>query len=179
MKKLILFGCLGLVAFSVFVRPRASVKEQILRGPASVLPHVQGKVGMAFKIEIRPLLPVVANAGDPILLEATVSSKRDVAQADFAWSLPEGIISDGPVTGSLGALKAGEVRVIRFSGVSQTAENKHIHLHVSRLVGRERLGATTQYNTRDEHVIAEKMRTKAEWLEQHASESGVRQKIVQ
>lgn len=168
-----------LVAGVYTLRPKESVKERILRRPASVRPRVQGKAGAAFTVEIRSLVPVVANAGDPILLEASISSRRDVEQVEFAWNLPEGVVTQTSLTGSLGSLKAGEVRTLTLQATSQSALNKQIHLHVYKTVVGDRIGVTAQYNTRDELIIEKRMQTKAEWLEQRAAESGARLKIVQ
>ena len=160
-----------------------SHKEQVLRGPSSVgqaQPHkIHSKVSGQYDVEIRSLKSPVADAGDQISLEATITSVQDVEAAFFAWNLPEGIQPLSAVTGDLGPLKAGETKTVILQATSATEENKHIHLHVYKLEGAERLGVMTQYNTRDQEKIEARLRTKAENLATQNASGEERQKIMQ
>lgn len=176
---------LGLVAASTFGfwemkrYPALSHKEQVLRGPASHAHKVHAKVSGQYEVEIRSLQSPVAEAGDQILLEATITSLQDVDAAYFAWNLPEGVLPTSAITGELGPLHVGETKTVTLQAVSATEENKHIHLHVYKMEAGEKLGSMTQYNTRDQEKIEARLRTKAENLAIQNGASENRQKIMQ
>jgi hypothetical protein len=169
------------VAFVSFQtkQPKLTHKETVLRGPASHQHKVNAKVSGNYQVEIRSLKSPVSEAGDQISLEATITSVQDVDMAYFAWNLPEGVRAQSPLTGELGPLATGESKTIVLEATSATEENQHIHLHVFRKVDGENLGLMTQYNTRDQEKIEERLRTKAENLAAKQASGEARQKIMQ
>jgi hypothetical protein len=186
MKKLT-FGILGLSTVAVLVATLSfktksqtlTHKERVLRGPASQTHRVNAKVSGHYQVEIRSLKSPVAESGDQISLEATITSVQAVDMAYYAWNLPEGVQAQSALTGELGPLEAGETKTIVLEATSATEENKHIHLHVFKKVNGENLGLMTQYNTRDQDKIEARLRTKAENLAAKNASGETRQKIMQ
>ena len=159
--------------------PRASGKQETLRGPASEKPRANEKANGQFNVEIESLEAPASEAGAPVRLRATISSKMDVNEVYFAWNLPRGVTASVPVEGSIGGLQAHEEKTIEFVGTSDSAENQQIHLHVFRKVGGQAMGKMTQYNTKDQERIERTLQTKAEMLETQAAESNQQLKVIQ
>ncbi len=169
----------GTVAFAIAKDQVAGHKSHVLRGPASKAAHVQGKASGLFDVEIIPASAPVSQAGQTFALDASITAKHDVEDVQFAWNLPEGISASSAIKGSLGPMKAGEVKHLSLTAVSGTAENRRIHLHVYKQHGREAMGMMSQYNTVDEEKIEQKIRTKAEILQSNSASGGQRLKVVQ
>ena len=121
------------------VRPINAEQRKALR--------LQGKGSASFVVDVQSLVNPVTAAGSPISLSVTVTSQFDSDAVYFAWDVPAEITPSSAIRGLIGPMVSGVPQTITFQAISETAENKQIHLNVYRMQGDERIGQTALYNT--------------------------------
>ncbi len=129
---------------------------------------VIGKPSSLVEINIEAPGQHAATAGSIVQLEARIEAQRDINDLRFAWLLPKAGLQvvSGASEGSLGTLGAGEQTTLRLNVLSETAENRQIHLHVYRVVNGEAMGKMAQYNTVNQMRIDREIQEKSDILGQ-------------
>lgn len=163
-------------AFEREARPRmpASLEKQILLKELTGLDHHHGKAGGSLRLEIRApgKRSLDASSGSTIALEAEVEALANLEGLRYNWRLPEGVTAEGgDLEGEIGSLAEGAKTTLQITLVSQTLENRQVHLHVYRMVNGETMGNVAQYNTVLQEKIDEDIQRKAEILSKKSTEA--------
>lgn len=154
-------------------------KEEVLRGHASKHLPVSGKSNGVLEIAITAPGKGAVGAGSQINLDAAIETFSDLQNAKYLWILPkDGVhVVSGQISGDLGDLLAGKITHLQLSVVSDTDQNRQIHLHVYRIVNGENMGKMAQYNTVDQEAIEWVAKDKAEKLREAAEASHTVNKV--
>ncbi len=161
--------------------PVEKSKQETLKQKPGALLKKFGKPSSVVEIAIEAQTQDKVSAGSTFQFEAKVEAQSDLSDLKFAWLLPkDGLkVLGGSVEGHIGSMRAGEKTTLRLSVLSETSENRQIHLHVFKLVNGEPMGKIAQYNTVNQPRIDFELQEKAAILGQmeEAGFSGL--KVIQ
>lgn len=150
-------------------------KREILRGPGGGyrIP-VSGKSNGMMAIAITAPGKGAVGRGTVIDLKADIEARSDLQGLKYLWILPkDGVrLVSGAMEGDLGSLASGQLASVEISVISDTDENRRVHLHVYKVVDGENMGQMAQYNTVNQEAIEWVAKDKAEKIRAAAEESG-------
>jgi hypothetical protein len=173
------------VAFGLLVYPHSSrrqpasipptrSKTEILRGNGANHLAINSKRSGIVELAIQAPGKTGVAQGTVIDLEASIEAKRDIDEMKYLWILPkDGVhVVSGEVSGEIGHMVGGSPTKLHLSVMSDTDENRQIHLHVYKVVNGENMGNMAQYNTVNQEALEWVAKTKAETLKQNAEKEG-------
>lgn len=156
-------------------------KAEVLRGHKTKRLPVSGKGNGLLEIAIQAPGKGAVGKGTTINLDAAIEARSDLKDLKYVWILPkDGVrVVSGSVSGDLGSLPTGQFANLQLSVISDTDENRRVHLHVYHVVNGENMGNMAQYNTVDQEAIEWVAKDKAEKLREAAKASNTVNKIYQ
>ena len=156
-------------------RPASVSKAPFIQGHE--LLRKQGKGSGLVEVTIRSSQDGPASAGQPFELEAEIETRSAVDDLRFAWLLPEGVTAtSGALDGSLGNVQVGEKLKVTGTFVSESGDNRQIHLHVFKMTNGEAMGQMAQFNTVDREKLVEEVKEKSRFFLGSGNEQ---QKVMQ
>lgn len=137
------------------------------------------KAGNGITVTISSLADSVYASGDKIVLEAEITVPATFTNVHFRWNFPDDIIASSTIDGDLGTLEPGTPTKVQLFAVSQTAENRQIHLSVVGLEDGIRLIQSAQYNTVNQARIETKAYNKLQSMKLQAAQAKSKTKFMQ